>query len=107
MADPKIIEILKEYLAELQHKGLNIKKAYLYGSQANGTATEESDIDIMLISPLFDGDTDRYIPDIWLSPNRTKNKIEPVAVGEKRFISDNISPLLEIVRREGIEIPTN
>jgi uncharacterized protein len=104
MADPKIIEIIKEYLVELQQKGLNIKKAYLYGSQANGTATDESDIDLMLISPLFDEDTDKYMPAIWLSPKRTDNKIEPVAVGEKRFIEDNISPLIEIVRQEGIEI---
>ena len=54
MPDPKVINIIKEYLVELQQKGLNIKKAYLYGSQANGTATTESDIDLMLISPLFD-----------------------------------------------------
>ena len=44
------------------------------------------------------------MPAIWLSKNRTDNKIEPVAVGEKRFIEDTISPLIEIVRQEGIEI---
>jgi hypothetical protein len=43
----------------------------------------------MLISPLFDENTD---------------KIEPIAIGEKRFLTDDMSPLIEIVRQEGIEI---
>lgn len=34
MPDQKIIDIIREYINELSSKGINISKAYLYGSQA-------------------------------------------------------------------------
>jgi len=37
----------------LRETGLNIDKIILFGSQANGEATEESDIDIIVISEDF------------------------------------------------------
>lgn len=104
MVDSKIIKIVKEYLRELILGGIVIKKAFIYGSQVKGTATQESDIDLMLVSPLFDDDTDKYMPVLWLSKIRTSIRIEPVAIGEKRFLEDDVSPLIEIVRREGVEI---
>jgi predicted nucleotidyltransferase len=104
MVDTKVIDIVKKYLSILSKEGIIISKAYLYGSQVKGTATEESDIDIMIISPMFDEDTDKYAPVLWLSTRKASYKIEPIAVGEKRFQNDNISPLIETVRQEGIEI---
>lgn len=104
MVDPKVIEVVKEYLDELVSRGITIKKAFIYGSHASGTATKESDIDLMLISPLFDEQTDKYMPLIWLSKIRTNNRIEPITIGEKRFMEDDVSPLIEIVRREGVEV---
>jgi len=104
MVDTKVIEVVKEYLSELTAKGIVIKKAFIYGSQSNGTATKESDIDLVIVSPLFDRETDMYMPLLWLSKIRTENRIEPIAVGEKKFVEDDVSPLLEIVRREGVEI---
>ena len=104
MVDVKVINIVKKYLRILSQEGIVISKAYLYGSQARGTATEESDIDLMLVSPLFDGNTDKYAPVLWLSTRKASDKIEPIAVGEKRFQTDDISPLIETVRQEGIEI---
>lgn len=104
MVDTKVIEIVKKYLRILSEEGIIISKAYLYGSQARGTATEDSDIDLMIVSPLFDENTDKYAPVLWLSTRKASYKIEPIAVGEKRFLTDNISPLIETVREEGIEI---
>jgi len=104
MVDAKVVELVKKYLNVLSVEGLVITRAYIYGSQAKGTATEESDIDLMLISPMFDEDTDKYAPVLWLSTRGISYKIEPIAVGEKRFITDDVSPLIETVRREGIEI---
>ena len=104
MVNPKVLSIVKEYLDELAAKGIEIKKAFIYGSHASGTASAESDIDLMLISSLFDSETDKYMPAIWLSKIRTENRIEPIAVGEKRFIEDDVSPIIEIVRQEGIEV---
>lgn len=104
MVNPKVVKAVKEYLSELTSKGIVIKKAFIYGSHAKGTATPESDIDLMLVSPLFENETDKYMPILWLSRIRTDNRIEPIVVSEKRFINDDVSPLIEIVRREGVEI---
>jgi len=35
---------------------------------------------------------------------RSENHIEPFIVGEKRFLTDDISPIIGIVKQEGIEI---
>ena len=104
MVDKKIIDIVKKYLNILSQEGIEISKAYIYGSQVHGTATEESDIDLMLVSPIFDENTDKYAPVLWLSTRKASYKIEPIAVGQKRFLTDDRSPLIEIVRQEGIEI---
>lgn len=104
MVDAKIIDLVRKYLRVLSLEGIIISKAYLYGSQVYGTATEDSDIDLMLVSPMFDEDTDKYAPALWLSTRNVSYKIEPIAVGEKRFQTDEISPLIETVRQEGIEI---
>jgi predicted nucleotidyltransferase len=104
LVDRKVIDVIRKYLEVLADEGIHISKAYLYGSHAKGTATEQSDIDLMLVSPLFDDNTDKYAPVLWLSTRKASYKIEPIAVGEKRFLTDDISPLIEIVRQEGIEI---
>jgi len=104
MVNPKVIDIVKQYLKVLLEEGITVTKAFIYGSQIHGTASDESDIDLMLISPLFDENTDKYAPAIWLSASQVSFQIEPIAVGEKRFQTDEYSPLIAIVRQEGIEV---
>ena len=104
MVDAKVIDIVKDYLRKLEIRGLHISKAYLYGSQAKGNATNDSDIDLMLVSPLFDDNTDSFAALIWFSASEVSYKIEPIAVGEKKFLTDEYSPLIGIVKKEGIEI---
>lgn len=104
MFNQRIENIIKEYLAELSEKGLVVSQAILYGSYAKGTATSESDIDLLLVSPQFDIDEDKYVPKVWISKIRNENHIEPFMVGEKRFAEDNVSTILEAARTEGIQI---
>lgn len=106
MVDSKTVEIVKKYLVVLADSGIVISNAFVYGSHAKGTATEESDIDLMLVSPMFDQNSDKYIPILWLSTRKISYKIEPIAIGKNRFQTDNISPLIEIVRQEGIDLAT-
>lgn len=104
MVDKKIIKISQAYLRELVSKGIEISHAFLYGSHSKGTAADDSDIDLLIVSPLFDKEVDVYLPKIWLSEIRTKNRIEPYLVGQKRFLEDDMSPLIQIVRKEGLAI---
>jgi len=104
MVNDEVVNVIREYLNELSDKGVYISRCFLYGSHAKNTATVDSDIDLMLVSPLFDKNVERYWPTLWLSDLRTDNRIEPLAVGEKRFQTDDTSPIIEVVRQEGIEI---
>jgi hypothetical protein len=41
---------------------------------------------------------------IWALTLKTDSRIEPYIISSMKFTSDDISPLLQIVKREGIEI---
>ena len=104
MAQSEVIELIKQYCALLIISGIPVDKAFLFGSYANGNATSESDIDIMLVSKLFDAsDADANIK-AWSFTRKIDTRIEPYTVGLQQFLTDDGSPLLQIVKQEGIEI---
>jgi uncharacterized protein len=104
MVNQDIINIIKVYLNKLIIKGLIIQKAILYGSFSRNEETESSDIDLMIISPDFDIDIDKFTPKVWLTAADIDFRIEPYMVGSKRFEEDNVSPIIQIAKQEGIEI---
>jgi hypothetical protein len=61
-------------------------------------------IDVLLVSGIFDTDDDIILSIPWLYASKVDHRIEPLAVGKKRFMTDDISPVLEAVRQGGIEI---
>jgi len=104
MAQNEVIELLKRYCMLLKMSGIPIEKAFLYGSYARGVQTEESDIDIMLVSSLFDSDSADAAIKAWSFTRKIDTRIEPYTVGLQKFLNDDISPLLQVVKQEGIEI---
>jgi hypothetical protein len=104
LVSESVIKIIKSYISELIEKGLSFEKVYLYGSHAKNSASLNSDIDLMLVSNLFNNDKDSYLPIIWLSNIRTENRIEPYMMGTNHFYNE-FSPLADAVKLEGIEIP--
>ena len=53
MAQSRAPEMAQFFRECLKEKGLKVNKVILFGSQARGTATEESDIDIVIVSEEF------------------------------------------------------
>ena len=53
MAPKRAKEVVKFLTDCLKEKGLKVSKIIVFGSQAKGTATEESDIDIVIVSEDF------------------------------------------------------
>ncbi len=51
----KITKLIKQFLHELEINQIHINKAILFGSYANGTFHEWSDIDLALVSNSFKG----------------------------------------------------
>ena len=94
---------LSEYIKILNESGLNIEKAFLFGSAAKNEAREESDIDVLLVSSRFDDQSDDLAYGlIWKLTRKVDSRIEPYAMGLSRFDHDEVSPLLQIVKKEGI-----
>ena len=104
MLQKDAINIVRQYVANLNNGGIIIFKAYLFGSYARNQATEKSDIDVMLVSDTFDTDDDIILSKPWSPKFRIDLRIEPIAIGRKRFQSDDTSPIIEMVKKEGLEI---
>ncbi|MGE5340153.1 MAG: nucleotidyltransferase domain-containing protein [Candidatus Omnitrophota bacterium] len=104
MVKKEIITILQTFLKRLTQEGIPIEKAFLYGSYARGEENERSDIDVLLVSELFDKNDDQPVGKTWRIGSLVDKRIEPYTVGKQRFLTDQFSPLLQIVKQEGFEI---
>jgi len=64
----EIRDLIKKFLVRLEQENIRIQKAILYGSYANGTYNEWSDIDLAIVSDDFLGnrvlDKERMIKSI-------------------------------------------
>jgi predicted nucleotidyltransferase len=74
----KIHRLLKKYVEELEKNRIPIRQAVLFGSYAAGDSHEWSDIDIALVSDVFEG-----------MRIRDRNKIRKITLD----ISTDLSPL--------------
>mgnify|MGYP001590592924 CR=1 FL=1 len=107
MVDKAILIILNNYFAELGRNGILVEKGVVFGSYARGDQTKESDIDVLVVSPIFDGHSKNsdLLDTLWRVRRHADIRIEPIAVGVREFDTDDESPLIGIARREGVEVP--
>jgi predicted nucleotidyltransferase len=101
MAKREIVKLLKEYIVVLRSEGITVYNAYLYGSYLINTATADSDIDIMIVT---ENEDDYLAGKIWSLTRKVNSKIEPYLVGKGRFYSNENSPLIDLVKKTGLEI---
>jgi predicted nucleotidyltransferase len=102
MVSSAITQSIKQYLLNLNENGIPVSFGVLFGSYANGTANELSDIDLLVVSPAFDGTIERKkVHKLWHIAARTDSRIEPVPCGSRQWQTDNASPIIEIARTEG------
>ena len=104
MANKKIIELSKKYIALLKTEGISVEKVFLYGSYSSDTATDHSDIDLLIVTNNVDVDDDFIVGKIWKLTRKISTKIEPFLIGFNRFEQSNNSPLIDFIKKKGIEI---
>ncbi|MCA9898998.1 MAG: nucleotidyltransferase domain-containing protein [Anaerolineales bacterium] len=105
MVAQPILDNIQRYIHALEQHGLSVSQVALFGSYASGQTNEWSDIDLIVISPSFDGSVS--IEDVnllWHTTLEVDNRIEPIACGQKQWQEDMVTPLLNVARREGIVI---
>lgn len=103
MVDAGVIGAIRRYLDVLRHEyAIDVRHAVLFGSYARGQADQWSDIDLVVVAPRFD---DVYSRDdvtlLWRVAAKTDSRIEPIPCGERQWLEDNKSAIIEIARREG------
>lgn len=104
MARSEVIELLKKYVLLLNSEGISVDKAFLFGSYSTDSASDSSDIDVMIVSNKYDENDDLAIGKIWKLTRKISTKIEPFLIGDMKFREDNSSPLISMIRKKGIEI---
>lgn len=105
MVDASVIESVRRYLRHLCEHGLDARFGVIFGSQARGDTHEWSDIDVLVVSPRFDGRRDRRDKDLlWTSVLPIDTRIEPIACGLKQWEEDDGTPIFEVARREGVVV---
>ncbi len=105
MADPTIINIVRQYLQNLAEYGILARMGVLFGSHASGHPGQWSDIDLLVVSSVFDGTFSRdAIDSLWYVAARTDSRIEPIPCGERQWVEDATTPIIEVARREGVQV---
>ena len=104
MAKKEIIELLKKYIILLNTEGISVSKAFLFGSYSNDSASDSSDIDVLIVSDKYDETNDIVAGKIWKLTRKINTKIEPFLIGLNKFKNDDTSPLISMIKTNGIEI---
>ena len=95
------IELINRYVDMCNSRNIFFKKVILFGSVAKNTATENSDVDVLLVSDQFSDNTIEN----WkmLAPVTAKLiDIEPHPYPTSFFLKGD--PFLDEIKRAGIEI---
>ena len=102
MVNKSVITSVRNYLHMLNAQGMGVIFGVVFGSQVNRKSDQCSDIDLIVVSPRFDDMRNRdEINLLWRVAARVDNRIEPIPCGERQWIEDDSSAIIEIARREG------
>ena len=104
MADERVLTSVRRYLRALRDEfGLDASAAVLFGSFARGSANDWSDIDVIVLADRFDGGASRDdVRKLWWAAATIDSRIEPIPCGERQWLEDDRSAVIEIARREGM-----
>ena len=106
MVKKSVLKVIRKYLKAVAGQGIPVKAGVLFGSYATGKTNKWSDIDLLVISPRFDGKYKRKDIDLlWHVAADVDNRIEPIAVGEKQYRESKDSYIIAEARRDGQVIP--
>ncbi len=104
MVSQEIINAIVHYLQKVNQAGIEATTAVLFGSFAQGTATADSDIDLIVIAPQFDQWDEAQLNLLWELRAFANPRIEPIACGSQQWLEDDASPILSLARDSGFVI---
>ena len=106
MVDAAVLIGVKKYLESLTKAGVQINFGVIFGSCASGTADQLSDIDLLVVSPQFDGIVSREdVKKLWHIAARVDSRIEPIPCGKMQWQNDVSNAIIEVARTQGQTVP--
>ncbi len=100
----KIENIIRSYIKILTDNEFPLKRAFLFGSYAKGTAQEWSDIDLAIVSDFFEGNRMKDRSKIRRFTIRASHDLEVLPFSSDSF-NEKEDPFVAEIIRTGIEIP--
>lgn len=98
----KVKEIIDNYLVALKDNNIPVKQAILFGSYAKGNYDDWSDIDLALVSEVFEGIRIKDRGKIRLITLNVSSDIEVLPYSPKDFNADD--PFVKEIMETGIRI---
>lgn len=98
--------LVGKYLEKVRRSGIAVSEAFVFGSQASGRATKDSDIDLAIVSPQFGEDKHEELVKLFKLVDKETKEVEPIPFSSGD-LEDKHDPLAVEVRREGISITTS
>jgi len=94
MAEIEVIELVKKYLDVLRTEGISVRRHFCMEAIPDGSASDESDIDVMIISDQFEKNNDKIAGKVWRLTSEVDSKIGPFLVGTDSF-QENSSLIIQ------------
>ena len=98
---PDVLASVERFLAVVRRR-LRVDAAYLYGSQAVGSARPWSDIDVAVVSPDFSDDLFQERVNLMRWAAEIDDRIEPQPFTPERFGPND--PLAHEISRHGVRL---
>ena len=104
MVTKEVREIVNRFVTALTSRGVHVDKAVVYGSVATNRDTDESDLDVAVVSSDFG--SDRYSEGKLLNQVawRVDARIHPVPISSDSYNNETWIPLIHEIRTHGLEV---
>ncbi len=99
----KIIEKVNKFRETIEAAGVPVEKMVVFGSQAKGGATEDSDIDVCVVSKSFGKDDIDEMQWLFKKTRFVDTRIEPYPLSLEEF-KNGYSPIIDEIRKYGIVV---
>lgn len=100
----KIIKDINKYY-RLIKDSFKIKRIFLYGSYANGTAHKDSDIDIgIVIEGLENQNEIKVLSELYEKTKKVNTRIEPLCISYKQYRKPLRASILEGIIKSGVVV---
>lgn len=98
----RIIHIINQFIAKLEDNNIKVERAFLFGSYAQGTFNDWSDIDLAIVSTAFVGERFVDRDKIRRIKLNVSCDLEPIPYNPVDFNSNN--PFVKSILRTGIRV---